>query len=532
LKDYVFLSLSAAVPTQQAAAKTATPQVTPQTTSTPAVAAASSTVSFSTQAPVASWGTPQSTDVGLSSGSLDYNYPISVPPGPGGFAPNLNLSYSSGAVSESHNAQATAPWVGEGWNLSLGSITWSQTTSNPDATPVHVDNIWSISDSNGISGQLIPPNYSLSSTDIDTTDVWHSAPESHAKITQVNFNNQICWHVSLPNGTIEEFGCTNDSRQSATDAGGVFHPYRWDLNLLVDRFGNQIRVQYQQNRPQHDVRDSAMSTVEYDDPSCHNTSYASNAVTAGCGSWNPLIKIVFNAETAADTVLAGGTVCDTWSPSEANRCDVPADLTSSGGLPAPKAFNTYVLNNILVQSTGQVLHRYDFSYNQKPAFTIRDALSGLNESVAGYLLLRRIQESGTNGAALNAPVTNMSYVAETEHYTASDSAHIAQPTTNCGPAWTPHYADGTCWLWQQTYNKYFLQNLDNGRGWNETVDWSESHGNTHGTDSGAANNALTCNPIRTSTNLCGQADDRSWSRMVVYHRTDVTNGVTSNWQYQ
>jgi RHS repeat-associated protein len=54
---------------------------------------------------------------------------------------------------------------------------------------------------------------------------WYSAPESHARIQQVNFNGQPCWHVWLPNGTIEEFGCRC--------AGGV-HPYRWDLNLLKD----------------------------------------------------------------------------------------------------------------------------------------------------------------------------------------------------------------------------------------------------------------------------------------------------------
>ncbi|HEY7419025.1 MAG TPA: hypothetical protein VH593_27840, partial [Ktedonobacteraceae bacterium] len=79
----------------------------PATTSgqaSPAVAA--STVTFSTNAPQASWGTTQNFDVGLNSGSLSYNYPLSVPPGPGNFTPNLNLGYSSGSINESHNVQA------------------------------------------------------------------------------------------------------------------------------------------------------------------------------------------------------------------------------------------------------------------------------------------------------------------------------------------------------------------------------------------------------------------------------------------
>ncbi|GCE23204.1 RHS repeat-associated core domain-containing protein [Dictyobacter kobayashii] len=506
---------------------TVTPTATPATM---VPAAASSTISFSTQAPQASWGSPQNVDVGLSAGSLDYSYPISVPPGPGGFAPNLNLTYSSGSVSESHNAQGTAPWVGEGWNLSLGSITWSEQNVTPGIDNTY-ENVWSISDPNGISGQLIPPGYSETSTSIDSTSTyWHSAPESHARIQQVKFNNQPCWHVWLPNGMIEEFGCTNDSRQSATDVQGNFHPYRWDLNLLVDRYGNQIRVHYQQDQPIHDVRDSAISFIEYDDPTCHNANYAqSDGVTLGCSTWNPLVKIAFNAEYKADRILNTTGGCNNWS--QYIRCDAPADLSGSNGLPAPKAFSDYILNNVQIQSNGHALNEYDFSYDQQPPSTFQDPLSGANESVAGYLLLRKIDEFGTD-STLHAPIVNISYIQETEHYEASDSAHHALPLGNCGPSWTPRYATNDCWLWQQTYNKYFIQNLDNGRGWNETINWSEAHGNTHGTDGGAANNALTCNPSRSSTNLCGQADDRSWSRMVVYSRTAVTNGVSSTWQYQ
>ena len=85
-----------------------------------------STVSFNTQAPQALWGTPTDFQVDLNSGGLMmYRYPLDLPPGPGGLDPNLTLAYNSGAVDESHNLQAAAPWVGEGWNLDLGSISFS-----------------------------------------------------------------------------------------------------------------------------------------------------------------------------------------------------------------------------------------------------------------------------------------------------------------------------------------------------------------------------------------------------------------------
>ena len=79
-------------------------------------AAASSTVTFNTEDPTASWGKAHDVDVGLSSGSVDYSYPLSVPSGPGGLTPPVSLAYSSGSVNETHNVQAAAPWVGEGWS--------------------------------------------------------------------------------------------------------------------------------------------------------------------------------------------------------------------------------------------------------------------------------------------------------------------------------------------------------------------------------------------------------------------------------
>jgi hypothetical protein len=126
-------------------------------TATPAVS--SSTVTFSTQTPEASWGTPSDFQVGMNSGSISYSYPFNFPTG--GLVPPLSLSYSSESVNESHNPQATAPWLGEGWNLGLGSISWRQENVTPDSTN-RKENVWYINDSYGTSGQLIPPDLNAS----------------------------------------------------------------------------------------------------------------------------------------------------------------------------------------------------------------------------------------------------------------------------------------------------------------------------------------------------------------------------------
>ena len=79
---------------------------------TAAPAVSSSTVTFSTQTPEASWGTPSDFQVGMNSGSISYSYPFSIPTG--GLVPPLSMSYSSKSVNGSYNPQATSPWLGEG----------------------------------------------------------------------------------------------------------------------------------------------------------------------------------------------------------------------------------------------------------------------------------------------------------------------------------------------------------------------------------------------------------------------------------
>jgi len=43
-------------------------------------------------------GRIMATQVDLQAGSLTFNYPIELPPGPGGFQPKLNLNYNSASV--------------------------------------------------------------------------------------------------------------------------------------------------------------------------------------------------------------------------------------------------------------------------------------------------------------------------------------------------------------------------------------------------------------------------------------------------
>ncbi len=365
--------------------------------------------------------------------------------------------------------------------------------------------------------------------------IWHTAPESHAKVNEyINSSGFPCWRVHTPNGLIEEFGCTSDSRHTYIDSSGVTVVWRWDLDLLIDRYGNQMHVTYQDHtNADGSVRDAVLSTIEYDDPNCHNAS-------SSCSSWNPQVKLVFDASRIIPNsqITNPDSPCLNWAGTNYYRCDDPVDLSGSGGLPVPKVLNTFALKDLKVEVQGNLLREYVFYYDQNKPQTITDPVSGQSESISGYLILTKIVQEGTNGNTVASPsappVVNLSYISRNEHY--EDLYRLATPTNNCSPAgWSPKDGNGNCYLWSRTYSTYFLSTIDNGRGWHENISWVEARNNTQGVDSGAINDPTTCNGQETSTNKCGRADDQSWSRIVVKQIDAYTTSSTtpsSTWQYQ
>jgi RHS repeat-associated protein len=425
--------------------------------------------------------------------------------------------------------------VGEGWNLDLGSISFSQENVTPGGTN-RLENVWHINDSFGISGQLIPPDLNASTTPLVPSPlpaqyIWHTAPESHAKVQEIQGSSTPCWRVWLPGGIWEDFGCTPDSKHTYIDSHGTTIVWRWDVDLIVDSHGNQIHLTYQtHSNSDGSIRDAVLSTVEYDDPGCHNA-------TTRCSTWNPKVIISFTAsrivpssQLLTDAGHSTDSACLSWAGNNSYRCDDPVDHAGSGGLPVPKILNSYALLNAQVQVNGSLLREYLFKYEQSRPQDVTDPTSGKTESIAGYLDLGEIDQLGTGGSALNAPVITIDYSTEHEHY--SDSALLATPTSNCSPSgWSPKNGSGQCYLWSRTYTARYISTLDNGRGWHENVNWVEGRNNTHGVDSGAINNATTCDGQETSGNRCGRADDQNWSRYAVQSRSAVSNSVTSSWSY-
>ena len=131
---------------------------------------------------------------------------------------------------------------------------------------------------------------------------WHTVPETHARVFSFTGPNSLpsmpaippCFRVYLPNGIMEEFGCTVGSLQyypqpcAGSPNNTCDYLANWLLDLVTDRKGNQIHINYQSDtessRGFSYPRDTVLSSVEYDSPSCRNGD-------TGCtgSAWTPLM---------------------------------------------------------------------------------------------------------------------------------------------------------------------------------------------------------------------------------------------------
>lgn len=546
-------------------------------TVSPLFSTPSSSFSFNDDTPVATFGKPDPTSVDLSAGALSYSEPLDLPAGPGGLTPPVSLSYSSESVNEQHNISAAAGWVGEGWGLSVGEISWSESdvlagcavNTCKSGSTEQWESSWNISDPYGTSSQLIPPNITVASYYDETGNVycglsspsyacpilWHTATESHDKIYMYVGPNSIpgetvnppCWRVWLPTGIMEEFGCATDSLQYYYVAGGHAEVTGWDLDLITDPQGNQIHFTYQRDMENwtdpttHTVysypRDVELASIQYDSPGCLN------AQTMCTGSsWAPQMQVVFNA-SHAPTILTGTTPtgCDTGTNM---RCDDPVNIT--GGYTTSLIQSTFVLNTIQTQvrtsgtGTWNTLATYQLGYEQSGLNTETDPASGLSRSVAGMLDLTQIQQVGSDGST-TLPTVQFSYTSEANSYV--DSFFQPASAAGCGPSWNTGNGSG-CLLWETnalvssgallstpTSNNRFLTSISNGQGLAQSLSWAIAHNNSHGTPGQDSNNPnpFTCDSSQSGY-PCNEADDSGWSHAVLVSESDQTVRLTQSGQ--
>ncbi len=527
------------------------------------LSSASSSLSFDTDSSVSTFGKPDIFNTSLNAGALTASYPLNLPSGPGGFTPPLNLTYSSESVAEQHNPQGASGWVGEGWNLDLGSITWAEhnvTESCQSTCGNNWEDTWELNDPYGTATQLIPWNINISTYYDDTGNPidngavrWHTSEESTDWIQSFTSGltlpdgggvNPPCFRVFLPNDIMEEFGCTADSLEYYySPTTGHDYISSWNLDMITDPQGNQIHVTYQQDQETMSVdgvnhpyiRDAQISTITWDSPTCLNEYTACTTTGTAPNLWQPLLQVSFSASHTPTRLTSAPTSgCNTGTNL---RCDDPLDLSGSGGDAAPEVQSDFVLNDLDVQVNNSgiwhTLNDYQFQYTQTVPTTITDPSTGYPESTAGELALTQIQDVGADGST-SLPPSTYTYQPQTEYY--EDDVYFPSPSTNCGGTIMP-WNTGTgsgCILWNASYagNSYYLSTADNGQGLYQIFTWENARNNTHGVNGGGTNTAdanycNTLNPTAQATYPCNEADDENWSHIVLAEEDDEVYNASS-----
>ncbi|HEX6797273.1 MAG TPA: hypothetical protein VF116_06130, partial [Ktedonobacterales bacterium] len=445
-----------------------------------------------------------------SDGSASLAIPLDVPPAPQSLAPSLQLVYSSASSNQRYSSAAPASWVGEGWNLSLGSITYDSS-----------QNLFYLNDVGGFSEVLL---CCMTDSAGNQLFVPHHDPKlriftsNNSKNPNTENSTASCFHVLTPDGTRYDLGCTNDSRRTMV-SGSSLMAIEWDINHVQTAAGaNSYDVQYWQDTASSNgltyTRDANPAQILYN----YNGGTAHARVLFDI-HW-PGASETYPGGVATATSYGTNYNCAS-APKFGNtmlRCDDP--ITPSGWEPAPLTMATMTLDSVWMQvydgSSYQTVRKYTFTYNpDAPYGQAWDQFNGNSVASAGTHNLAALQEipyqNGTAEPSLQP--TDFFYTAslkdEYHDYTQLVPGNNNQPYD------------------QQNWKQYLNYVADHQTGAGESIWYATAYGNSHGGPGGSLNT----NPLACDNTSCSEPDDRQWPQQVVTQIKDNATGLLTTYNY-
>ncbi|WP_224351705.1 RHS repeat-associated core domain-containing protein [Streptomyces olivaceus] len=211
--------------------------------------------------------------VSNASGAFTWSYPITLPPVPGGLAPEVGLSYNSQSIDGQTSATNNqGSWIGQGFSYEPGFIERRYKACADDGhDDTNGDQCWgtdnaTLSIAGGASGELVKD---------DKTAEWRIISDDFSKIEKLTGASNgdadgEYWKVTDTDGTQFFFGLNHlsgwatgdESTNSAwtvpvygDDSGEPCYKstfadahcnqaWRWNLDAVVDRHGNQVSYFY------------------------------------------------------------------------------------------------------------------------------------------------------------------------------------------------------------------------------------------------------------------------------------------------
>ena len=285
---------------------------------------------------------------GGASGAFNYAYPITVPPVPGGLAPQVSLNYNSQAVdglTSSTNDQAS--WIGDGWDYQPGYIERSY-TSCEDTSAKTGDQCWS---SNNVTTLSLA---GVTTTLVDDSSTgWHGEADNGDKVQYLTgatngTHDGGYWVVTDPEGTSYYFGenqlpgyasgdATTNSAWTvpvyATASGQPCYnatfanshcvqAWRWNLDYVTDSHGDAMALFYNTETNYYAADNGTKATTSYTQGGA--LSKIEYGLRAGqVYGVTPAAEVNFTTVTdrtdvptgaSADLACASGATCDVVSP--------------------------------------------------------------------------------------------------------------------------------------------------------------------------------------------------------------------------
>ncbi len=181
-------------------------------------------------------GTLKGTAVVNQFGRVNYQVPLTVPPGTGGMSPELSLSYQSNGSANSI--------LGQGFELTGPSmISRSPATMLDDGfiAPIEFDK----DDQFSLDGQRLRKIRALSPVNGRARNQYQTKHDSSSRIvSHLDPEGQPLWFtVETKSGRVLRFGRREDARLGHDDN----RTFGWYLDTVTDRFGNYMRYEYRDN---------------------------------------------------------------------------------------------------------------------------------------------------------------------------------------------------------------------------------------------------------------------------------------------
>ncbi|GGY07392.1 hypothetical protein GCM10010358_70690 [Streptomyces minutiscleroticus] len=385
--------------------------------------------------PSAQWSTS------LNTGDFSWSYAMNVPAVPGGLAPSVGLSYSSGSIDgRTGNTNNQGSWAGDGFDLWPGSIERRYKSCADDGIK-HADGgkpadlCWAYDNAfisfNGKGGELVPAGTdTFRLRDDDGTKIQRLSGSS-SDVRANGARDDEYWKVTTPDGVQYFFGYnrlpgwtsgkeTTDSAWTVPvfgdDADEPCHAstfasswcqqgWRWNLDYVVDPHGNAIAYYYDKEWNSYGrnldekantryVRGGSVDRIEYGLKS--SAMYSAQA----------LAKVDFtNGERCLPNA---STTCKDIGKDAFYWYDTPWDLNCNEGATCDQGrlAPVFFTRNMLTQVATQVLKSGTYANVDSWELAYRWGMADTDYQ----LLLDSVQRTGhTATPAITLPKTTFTY---------------------------------------------------------------------------------------------------------------------------